>query len=400
MREWQRNFFVSLIVALALLSSGCSKFIFQKIDTPLPGSNDWSFAGGSVDRSSQRNNGMALPLEERLRLKMTSAVSQNLVISDGILYAPTLDGRLTAINLAHLRLTVRKKLPQSYEAACAVVDSSLIIAQRFGGKTLLHYNVRSGKLLWQIDGGDIATEPIIADTLVFIAALYQHVDAYRRADGRRLWRYRTSSQIHASPALAGGVLVVGTDDGLLLGLNATNGAKKWELDTGRRKGDKPAFAPLSGGIYATPVIRRQTVYVGTIDREFLAVDLLTGMERWRLPVGSKVIHGAAANDTLVVFGANDGRVRGVEAASGAVRWEFRAASVIGTSPTIVGNQIFFGSLDRTIYCLDTRDGALLWHQTLDGRVRTNPIVWEHYLITASEDNLLYIFEGANTRGTF
>lgn len=390
----QRQFFAGFAV-LALLCTGCAKFVFQRIDTPLPGSVDWPFAGGSTDRSSQRNNGVALPLEERLRLKMTSAVSQNMVISDGILYVPTLDGRLTAINLAQLRVAVRRKLPRSYEATCAVVDSSLVIAQRYGGKTLLHYNVRTGKQLWQVDGGDIASEPLIADSLVVVAALDKYIAAYRRADGRRQWQYRTSSQIHASPALAAGVLVVGTDNGLLLGLQAANGSERWELDTRLRQEAAPG-----GGIYATPIIRRQTVYVGTVDQEFLAVDLFSGQVRWRLNAGSKVIHAAAANDTLVVFGANDGRVRGVGAANGAVRWEYRAASVIGTSPTIVGTQVYFGALDHTLYCLDTRDGTLLWHRTLEGRVRTNPVVWEHYLITACEDNLLYIFKGANVRGTY
>ena len=417
MHRLQRHFLFITVLAFAVTVNGCHKFAFRKIDpvqVGSPNSMDWPLAGGGADRVSQRNGSLALPLEQKARLKMTSALSQNLVVSGGMLYAPTLDGRLTAIDLAKLRVAVRKKLPQAHEAACAVVDSSMIIAQRFGSKTLYHYNIRSGKLLWQIDGGDITTEPIVADTLIFCAALYNHVDAYRRVDGRRLWQYRTAAprsasedkygrgaeQIHASPALANGVLVVGTDSGLLIGLAAHTGAKKWELDTGRRTNNKSEVKSFAGGIYATPVIRRQTVYVGTLDQEFIAVDLLTGAERWRFPVGSKVTHAAAANDSLILFGANDGRLRAVNAESGEVRWEFRTASIIGTAPVIVGNQVFVGSLDHTLYCLDTRDGRLLWQQALEGRIRTNPIVWENYLIAACEDNLIYIFEAANSRGSF
>jgi outer membrane protein assembly factor BamB len=403
MYNFQRHIFFGAILALAALSSGCSKFAFKKIlpsEAGLRSSANWPLAGGGADRVSQRDHGLALPLVQRLRLKMTSALGQNLVVSDGILYAPTLDGRLAAINLAKRRIQVRKKLPQTSEAACAVVDSSLLIAQRFGDKTLRHYNIRNGRLLWQIDGGDISTEPILSDSMIFCAALYKHVDAYRRSDGRRLWQYRTASQLHASPALADGVLVVGLEDGMLLALEARTGAKRWELDTGKKKNDGLAKTPFAGGIYATPVIRRQTVYVGTLDQEFFAVDLFAGAERWRLPVGSKVIHAAAANDSLVIFGANDGRIRAVDAASGAVQWEFRAGSVIGTSPIITGAQVFVGSLDHTLYCLDSRDGALLWRQTLEGRIRTNPIVWENYLIAGCEDNLLYIFEAANIHESF
>jgi len=389
-----------MFAAVLLCSGGCSKFVFQKTAASLPGHRDWPQAGGGSDRASQRDTGPALPLQERHRLRMSSALGPQLIVSDGILYAPTLDGRLSAIDLSRFRVVVRKKLPQAYEAAIAVQDSSLIIAQRYGTKTLSLYDIRRGNLAWRIDAGDIATEPLVVDSLIIAAALYQHIDAYARADGRRCWQYRTSAQIHCSPAAAHGVLVAGTDDGRLLGLDVLTGIKKWETDTHPSNVDSSAAGPMTGGIYATPVIRRQTVYVGTLDQEFLGVDLFTGAIRWRSPLESKVIHAAAANDTLVVFGMNDGRIRALEAATGRTRWEFRASSGIGTSPTIAGERVFVGSLDHTLYCLLISDGTLLWSQALEGRIRTAPVVWDRYLITACEDNLLYIFEGAPAHGSF
>jgi len=388
MNYFTRRLFPIFFIFSAIVVGGCAKFAFQKIkpalvDLPV---DDWSLAGGGADRVSQRRASLALPLRELARLKMTSALGQNLIISDGILYVPTLDGRLAAIDLEKRKIFVRKKLPQAHEAACAVLDSSLIIAQRFGNQTLHHYNIRTGKLLWSIDGGDIATEPIVTDSAIFIAALYRHVDAYRRADGQRLWQYRAPASIHSSPALAQGVLVVGTDDGMLVALEARTGVKKWELQIG-------------SGIYASPIIRQQTIFVGTLDQEFLAIDLMSGEVRWRVPVGGKVVHGAAADDSLVVLGANDGHVTAVDAATGAVRWGFRAESVIGTSPIIAGDQVYFGSLDHSLYCLDILDGKLLWQRKLEGRVRTNPIVWDNYLVAACEDNLLYIFSPSDSTGS-
>lgn len=396
MKRSNYHLFLYAAILLAMTAGGCSKFAFRKIEGRPSEKVNWPQAGGGIERASHRPYSMALPLEEKKRFKMSSALSQNLVASNGYLFAPTLDGRLAAINLQNMRIKVRKKLPQAHEAACAVVDTSMVMARRFGVKTLLHYNLRTGKLLWEVNAGDIATEPLVADTVIYCSALYSHVDAYRRADGLRLWQYRTPAQLHSSPALAHGVLVVGMDNGLLLGLDAKAGSKKWEFDPGKRgEGDQQSI-PFTGGIKATPVIRGQTVFIGTLGEEFFALDLLNGAVRWRMSVGSKVVHAAAGNDTLIIFGANDGKVRAVDAATGTVQWEFRANSVIGTSPVIMGNQVFFGALDHTLYCLDLRDGAVLWQYALEGRIRTNPIVWENYLITGCEDNLLYIFASADS----
>jgi len=393
------NFYLFLysVILLSFMTGGCSKFAFRKIDDGQPANKfNWPLAGGGVERASHRPYNMALPLEEKKRFKMSSALGQNVVASNGYVFAPTLDGRLVAINLQQMRIKVKKKLPQAHEAACAVADSSMVLARRFGVNTLLHYNLRTGKLLWEVNAGDIATEPLIADTAIYCAALYNHVDAYRRSDGLRLWQYRTPAQLRSSPALANGILVVGMDNGFLLGLDARTGSKKWEFDPDAGDEHKQQSVPFTGGIQATPIIRGNTVFIGTIGEEFIAVDLLTGAEQWRIPVDGKVIHAAAANDTLVIFGANDGRVRAVDAETGRLQWEFRTSSVIGTSPVIMGHQVFFGSLDHTLYCLDLRDGAVLWQYALEGRIRTNPIVWENYLITACEDNLLYIFASADT----
>jgi outer membrane protein assembly factor BamB len=393
------NYFVFLfaVILLAMMKGGCSKFAFRKIDGGQQANKlNWPQAGGGVERASYRPYSMALPLEEKKRFKMSSALGQNIVASNGYLFAPTLDGRLAAINLQQMRIKVRKKLPQAHEAACAVADTSMVLARRFGVNTLLHYNLRTGKLLWDVNAGDIATEPLIADTVIYCAALYNHVDAYRRSDGLRLWQYRTAAQLHSSPALAHGVLAVGMDNGSLLGLDATTGSKKWEFDPNSNDEEKRQSAPFTGGIQATPIISGKTVFIGTIGEEFIAVDLLTGVERWRIPAGGKVIHAAASTGTLVIFGANDGRIRAVDAETGALQWEFRAGSVIGTSPVIMGHQVYFGALDHTLYCLELRNGAVLWQYTLEGRIRTNPIVWENYLITACEDNLLYIFASADS----
>lgn len=366
-------FFTSLLVLFA----GCSKAPLQL--KPLSNSSaDWRAMGFDAGRTSAVEETLALPLVEIAKFKFSSAVSQNVVISRGLMFVPTLDGRLYMVDLEKHEIVRKKKLPQGNAGTLAATPNSIMIALRFGKNTLYHYDIVTNKQLWGIDAGDIASEPLISDSVVFITALYQHVDAYHLKDGQRRWQFKTTGQLHASPVLSEGILVVAASDGKIYGLRAETGKKIWETD-------------LQQPILATPAVHRQRVFVGTARNQLAALNLLNGAVIWRTASEGRVFHSPAVNDSLVVFGCADGRLRAFVPESGRLKWESRALSVIGTAPLLAGDKVFFGALDRHLYALRAHDGDLMWRQELRGRVRTNPILWNNQLIVACEDRDLYIF---------
>lgn len=341
-------------------------------------------AGVSAERSSYLAAELALPLQEIARYKMSSAVSQHLCATRDAVFAPTLDGRLAIVDLRpqkkkHKKKILQKtKLAHGYAGTIAIAEQSLVAAMRFGKETLIRYDLASGRKLWAIDAGDIESEPLIADSLIYVTALYKHVDAYRLEDGSRRWQFNAESQFHASPALAQGILVAAADHGKVYGLEAVSGKKLWEYDC-----QEP--------VLATPAISQNRVYIGTAGENVLALKLADGALLWKNKTGAKATHSPAVNDSLVIFGGGDGRLRAFEVMSGAARWTFRASSVIGTSPLIVANTVFVGALDRILYALDVRTGMTVWQQELDGRIRTNPVIAGDRLIVASEDRYVYVF---------
>jgi outer membrane protein assembly factor BamB len=335
-------------------------------------------AGVTAERRSYVPAAITLPLHEVARFKLSSAISQHICASRGCLLVPTLDGRLAAIDLKLLKIVDKMKLPHSQAGTIAMAHQSLLIALRFGKETLFHYDLGDERMRWKIDAGDIASEPLVADSLVYVAALYKHVDAYRLKDGTRRWQFRTEAQFHASPALSQGILVVASDDGKVYALQALSGKKLWEFDC-----NEP--------VLATPAIHLGRVFVGTARETVFSLNLQDGALLWENKIGAKVMHSPAADDSVVIFGTSDGRLRALDIKDGSQRWLFRAGSVIGTSPLLVGNLVFFGSLDRNLYCLEARTGTVLWQQELEGRVRTDPIVAGEYLMVASEDRFVYIF---------
>jgi outer membrane protein assembly factor BamB len=386
-----RNIVSSSFLLFIFFILGCSRLAVKesaKEDLTIT-----CLAGGSAERRSHAASGLSLPLQEISRFKVSSAVSQHLCATRDAIFAPTLDGRLSILDLrppktqnGKKKKLRRTKLAHGYPGTIAVAQRSLFVAMRFGKETLVRYDLENGKKLWEIDAGDIASEPLPADSLIYVTALYKHVDAYRLQDGKRRWQFLTASQFHASPALSQGILVAATDDGKIYGLDALHGKKLWELNC-----NEP--------VLATPAIHQNRVYVGTAGEHVLALNLQDGALLWKNKIGAKVNHAPAINDSLVVFGCGDGRVRAFNLTNGAPTWAFHAGSVIGTSPLIAGNAVFFGSLDHHLYALDVRSGAVVWQQELEGRVRTDPIIVGDQLIVASEDRVVYVFGKGAPAGT-
>ena len=72
------------------------------------------------------------------------------------------------------------------------------------------------------------------------------------AAGKAVWTFATKARVESSPAIAGGRVFVGSNDGRFYVLNLSTGAKLWEFNAG---------GPLS----ASPAIARGRIVIGSQD---------------------------------------------------------------------------------------------------------------------------------------
>ena len=77
----------------------------------------------------------------------------------------------------------------------------------------------------------------------------------------RDWSYTTGFSINSSPAVAGGVVYVGSGDDKLYALDAVTGALKWSYTTGSSIG------------YSSPAVVNGVVYIGSQDASIYAFHL-------------------------------------------------------------------------------------------------------------------------------
>ena len=188
------------------------------------------------------------------------------------------------------------------------------------------------------------------------------------------WKFQTRGRVISSPAVSGGLVVVGATDGSLYGLNRSDGTQRWKFDT-------------KGPVMSSPAIANGLVYVASVDGNIYAVDSATGAQRWAFATKGERrftapgIHGAIPRtermpDPFDVFlssptvasgtvyiGSGDQHVYALDAATGTLKWSFATGDVVHAAPALANNIVYIGSWDRNLYAIDAETGKEKWRYT-------------------------------------
>ena len=82
----------------------------------------------------------------------------------------------------------------------------------------------------------VDSSPAVANGVVYVGSDDDNVYALNASTGALLWSYTTGNDVYSSPAVANGVVYVGSDDGNVYALNANTGATAVELHHRQRCG--------------------------------------------------------------------------------------------------------------------------------------------------------------------
>jgi len=203
----------------------------------------------------------------------------------------------------------------------------------------------------------------------------QHTGVYQAAGVPKFskvkWKFHTNGSVFSSPAVAGGVVYVGSSDGILYAVGIESGTLKWKFFTGSRVASSPA---VDGGV----------VFFASYDGNFYAVDTATGKKKWSFKTAGerrfagKHLHGSVPMaetmpdpfdfylssptvwNGVVYFGSGDGNVYALDEASGTLKWKFQTGDVVHASPAIADGALFIGSWDSYFYALDAATGNEKW----------------------------------------
>jgi outer membrane protein assembly factor BamB len=174
---------------------------------------------------------------------------------------------------------------------------------------LFAFRRSDGKLLWKRSTGQTESSPAVSNGRVFVGSNDGHLYAFRAATGKLLWKRDVGFEVaSSSPTVVGRAVYIAAEetihgDGVLYKLDARNGAVKWQADLGASSQD---------GFASAASVAAGVVYVGTENGQVLAFSVrcsnpcLPGTRYEAEPgaeMGTPAVNG---NDLYVTGDGNNG----------------------------------------------------------------------------------------------
>jgi outer membrane protein assembly factor BamB len=183
-----------------------------------------------------------------------------------------------------------------------------------------HIGVYSGtaprhapKLKWQsATAGQVISSPAVAHGLVHVGSTDHNLYAINLETGKANWSSGPRVSISSSPAVSAGLVYFTCYDGYFYALDAETGRLKWKFETGgerryshrnpHRLHPSGETSPDSWHFYlSSPGVFDGAVYFGSVDNYSCPLDAATGSLKWKFRTG-EVVHASTAISCMWVRG--------------------------------------------------------------------------------------------------
>jgi outer membrane protein assembly factor BamB len=229
-------------------------------------------------------------------------------------------------------------------------------------------------------GGPVANliSPAVANGVLYIGSSDFNVYALKADTGKKLWSRVTQGLVYSSPAVADGVVYVGSFDGSLYAFDANTGRTLWTYKT-------------TNYVDSSPTVANGMVYFGSDDGRVYALNASTGAKLWSYDTGDFVDSSPAVANGVLYIGCHNGKVHALGASTGAQRWSYLTGDSVLSSPAVANGVVYVGSWDDNVYALNAVTGERLWSYATGSHVGTSPAVADGRVYVGSFDDNLYAF---------
>ncbi|MFE7834995.1 PQQ-binding-like beta-propeller repeat protein [Streptomyces sp. NPDC057474] len=201
--------------------------------------------------------------------------------------------------------------------------------------------------------------------------------------GKQIWSFLTGSYVHSSPAVAKGVVYVGSWDRKLYAVDADSGIGVWSYPT-----------PL-GGVSSSPAVVNDIVYFGCEDGDLRAVDAETGKLIWRFTADDVMRSSPTVANGIVYIGSDDENLYAVRADSGEKVWSFSTGDEVRSSPAVANGIVYVGSRDNELCAVGADSGKKIWAFPTENAVTSSPVVADGIVYVGSDGKNLYAVDASS-----
>ena len=194
----------------------------------------------------------------------------------------------------------------------------------------------------------------------------------------------------SSAAISGDTVYIGTMRGELLALDKTSGDALW-------KRALPTPEDANRGIYGKPAIVNGLALVGGYDGRLYAYDL-DGDLVWQEPLGGRIVGGPTTHEGFALVGTggvsssddnSPGTLSAIDVETNDEVWRVEMGGPIWASPVVADGVAYVGSMDHNVYAIDVASGEEKWRYRSGGAVVSQAALHDGLVIFGGFDSRLY-----------
>jgi outer membrane protein assembly factor BamB/chitodextrinase len=228
------------------------------------------------------------------------AVNESPVVADGVVYVPSADGCLYALNFS------------------------------------------TGALIWKAASGGPYSTPAASAGLVFAGSEDGNLRAFRAADGTPQFSYQSGAPVGTPVLVYGTGVFFGNGAGNLTALDVT-GAHIWTNVT--------SLAAIGG------LATDGSNIFACGQNALSAHSIADGRRSWAATAGAGNLSHPVFHNNRVIVGSDDGRLRAFDAAAGFSRWSTNLGGAIAGAPACSGGSLYIGTAAGRIHTVNAGNGS-------------------------------------------
>jgi outer membrane protein assembly factor BamB len=224
-------------------------------------------------------------------------------------------------------------------------------------------------LRWSFAADDVLGNLVTDAGSVYVYGRQGNLYALDAVTGAERWALDLSTAEYSdenrwpAPAVADGVVYVGTFDGNVLAIDASDGSVIWQR------------APSAQPIVSNPLYLDGQLYQVTPEGTIVRLDAATGETVWTWTGDTELSNwSSAAGDGLLFMADVGGDLVAIETATGTTKW-IADLNDARRGPAYADGVVYTGGDSRRYYALDATDGSVIWElEPAEGEQALNLVV--------------------------
>jgi outer membrane protein assembly factor BamB len=329
------------------------------------------------------------------------------VVGDSV-YLATGDGRTVCLDAETGALVWEYESGFPSNATPVVTEDAVVTVNRPGRVVAL--DRATGEIVWENHiKSPVTSSPVLADGALYLGSADTKLYSLDAANGEQRWSYSTGAWITASPAYADGTVAAASQNSQISVVSTRTGRRQLLYDAGGGRtivgnpvvqGDSVYFASIDGQVWAidrtarswplerTILFWKANLYIWGV----ISAPVQKGTV-WSRNIGGKVLLPVAATPDSVYSVTTKGKVVALDSMTGSERWRTEVGDDVTAPPVVAGRTMLAGTEDGLIVGLDRFTGETLWDFETGGKVTASPVVVRGTMYVASHDGVLYAITG-------